>query len=194
MAADLGKAYVQIIPSAKGISGSISSVLGGESAAAGASAGSKIAGFAKKAIAAAGIGKAIVDSVKLGAAYEQAVGGIETLFKGSADKVIANADRAYKTAGISATKYMEQATSFSASLLQSVGGDTEKAAKYADTAIRDMADNANKMGTNIEDIQNAYQGFARGQYQLLDNLKLGRKHNTIAEYKPCENGETLMAA
>lgn len=173
MAADLGKAYVQIIPSAKGISGSISSVLGGESAAAGTSAGSKIAGFAKKAIAAAGIGKAIADSVKLGAAYEQAVGGIETLFKGSADKVIANADRAYKTAGISATRYMEQATSFSASLLQSVGGDTEKAAKLADTAIKDMSDNANKMGTNIEDIQNAYQGFARQNYVMLDNLKLG---------------------
>ena len=173
MAADLGKAYVQIIPSAKGISGSISSVLGGESEAAGKSAGSKIAGFAKKAIAAAGIGKAIIDTVKLGAAYEQAVGGIETLFKGSADKVIANADRAYKTAGISATKYMEQATSFSASLLQSVGGDTEKAAKYADTAIRDMADNANKMGTNIESIQDAYQGFAKQNYTMLDNLKLG---------------------
>lgn len=167
--ADLGKAYIQIVPTTKGISGSISSALGGEAQAAGTSTGSKIAGFAKKAIATAGVGKTLIDTVKLGAAYEQSVGGIKTLFKGSADKVIANADKAFKTAGISANKYMEQATSFSASLLQSVGGDTKKAAKLADMAIIDMSDNANKMGTSIEDIQNAYQGFAKQNY-TINNL------------------------
>lgn len=104
---------------------------------------------------------------------EQNIGGVETLFKQSADKVIANSKKAYKTAGVSANKYMETVTSFSASLLQSLDGDTEKAVEYSDRAIIDMSDNANKMGTSIEMIQNAYQSFARGQYQLLDNLKLG---------------------
>ena len=111
--------------------------------------------------------------VKMYADIEQSVGGVETLFKNSADTVIANSKKAYETAGLDANTYMEQVTSFSASLLQSLGGDTEQAAKVADMAIIDMADNANKMGTSIESIQNAYQSFARGQYQLLDNLKLG---------------------
>ena len=104
---------------------------------------------------------------------QQSIGGIETLFGNSAKKVITNANNAYTTAGISANEYMEQVTSFSASLLQSLGGDTEKACNYADTAVRDMADNANKMGTSMEDIQHAYQGFAKGNYTMLDNLKLG---------------------
>jgi phage-related protein len=112
-------------------------------------------------------------SVKARADIEQSIGGVETLFKDSADTVIKNAERAYKTAGVSANQYMEQVTSFSASLLQSLGGDTEKAAKVADRAIIDMADNANKMGTSIDLIQNAYQGFAKGNYTMLDNLKLG---------------------
>lgn len=104
---------------------------------------------------------------------EQQVGGVETLFKDSANTVIDNANRAYKTAGMSANNYMETVTSFSASLLQSLGGDTAKAASYADRAIVDMSDNANKMGTSMRDIQNAYQGFAKQNYTMLDNLKLG---------------------
>lgn len=114
--------------------------------------------------------KASLDSV---ASLEQNVGGVETLFKKSADTVIANAKRAYETAGMSANDYMSTVTSFSASLLQSLGGDTEKAAEVADMAITDMSDNANKMGTSIEMIQNAYQGFAKQNYTMLDNLKLG---------------------
>jgi phage-related protein len=105
--------------------------------------------------------------------YQQLVGGVETLFKTSADKVMQYANDAYKTAGLSANEYMDTVTSFSASLLQGLGGDTEKAAKIADMAIRDMSDNANKMGTSMESIQNAYQGFAKQNYTMLDNLKLG---------------------
>ena len=117
-----------------------------------------------------GLGKQAVDAY---ANYEQLVGGVETLFGESADIVIANADRAYKTAGMSANEYMETVTSFSASLLQSLGGDTVKASEMADMAITDMSDNANKMGTSMEMIQNAYNGFAKQNYTMLDNLKLG---------------------
>lgn len=105
--------------------------------------------------------------------YEQLVGGVETLFKDSSGLVQEYAANAYKTAGLSANEYMETVTSFSASLLQSLGGDTEAAAKVGDMAITDMADNANKMGTSMESIQNAYQGFAKQNYTMLDNLKLG---------------------
>ena len=105
--------------------------------------------------------------------YEQLVGGVETLFGSSADTVIKNAENAYKTAGLSANAYMETVTSFSASLLQSMGNDTEAAAKKADQALTDMSDNANKMGTDMSSIQNAYQGFAKQNYTMLDNLKLG---------------------
>ena len=133
-----------------------------------------LAGLATASVVA---GTAIVGmmtkSVKEYAKLEQSIGGVETLFKNSADTVIANSKKAYQTAGIDANTYMEQVTSFSASLLQSLGGDTKKASQVADMAIIDMADNANKMGTSIESIQNAYQGFSRQQYQLLDNLKLG---------------------
>lgn len=118
----------------------------------------------------AGITKAAVDSY---AEFEQLKGGVETLFKDSADVLMRYADKAYQTAGLSANDYMETVTSFSASLLQSLGGDTEKAANYADQAIIDMSDNANKMGTSMEMIQNAYQGFAKQNYTMLDNLKLG---------------------
>ena len=97
---------------------------------------------------------------------EQNVGGVETLFKESASTVIANAEKAYQTAGMSANQYMETVTSFSASLLQSLGNDTAKASQYADQAIVDMSDNANKMGTSIEMIQNAYQGFAKQNYTI----------------------------
>lgn len=107
------------------------------------------------------------------ASLEQNIGGVETLFKNSSQSVVDNAKKAYKTAGLSANAYMETVTSFSASLLQSLGGDTKKAADYADRAIIDMSDNTNKMGTSMELIQNAYQGFAKQNYTMLDNLKLG---------------------
>lgn len=105
--------------------------------------------------------------------YQQLIGGVETLFKDSADVVEQYANNAFQSAGLSANEYMQTVTGFSASLLQSLGGDTSAAAQYADMAVTDMADNANKMGTSMESIQNAYQGFARGQYTMLDNLKLG---------------------
>lgn len=115
----------------------------------------------------------VTAAVKSYADLEQAVGGIETLFKGSASGVIKSSESAYKRAGVSGVKYMEQVTSFSATLLQGLGGDTEKAAGYADKAIVDMSDNANKFGTDIGMIQQAYQGFAKDNYTMLDNLKLG---------------------
>lgn len=177
MATELGKAYVQIIPSAKGISGKISSALKGESQAAGTSSGqiigSNLVSKLKTIIAAAGIGKAIAASVTEGAKLEQSLGGVETLFKENADLVVKNARQAYKTAGVSSNEYMEGVTSFAASLLQSTSGNTKKAAEISDMAYRDMSDNANKMGTHMQDIQNAYQGFAKQNYTMLDNLKLG---------------------
>lgn len=117
------------------------------------------------------------EAVKSYAEYEQLVGGVETLFKKSAPIVENYANNAYKTAGLSANKYMETVTSFSASLLQGLNGDTSKTAKIADLAITDMSDNANKMGTAMESIQNAYQGFAKQNYTMLDNLKLGYGRN-----------------
>lgn len=119
------------------------------------------------------IGGVVKDSVTAFADYEQLIGGVETLFGDSANVVAKNAQQAYKTAGISANQYMEQATSFSATLLQGLDGDTAKASEYANKAITDMSDNANKMGTDIGLIQNAYQGFAKDNYTMLDNLKLG---------------------
>lgn len=173
MATELAKAYVQIVPSANGIKGSITSVLSPEADSAGKKAGSGIAGAIKKAITTAGIGIALKQAITEGAALEQSIGGIETLFKDSAGTMKKYAQEAYKTAGVSANSYMEQATSFSASLLQSVSGDTKAAAEAANQAIIDMADNSNKMGTSLQDIQNAYQGFAKQNYTMLDNLKLG---------------------
>ena len=130
-------------------------------------------GTAAVGAAAAGITALTTAAVNNYAEYEQLVGGVETLFKTSSDKVMGYAENAYKTAGLSANEYMETVTSFSASLLQSLGGDTEAAAKYADMAITDMSDNANKMGTSMEMIQNAYRGFSRANYTMLDNLALG---------------------
>lgn len=131
------------------------------------------AGAAALTAAATGISILTKKSIDGYAEYEQLVGGVETLFKNSADKVIEYANRAYETAGLSANEYMDTVTSFSASLLQGLGGDTEKAAEGANQAVIDMADNANKMGTSMEMIQNAYQGFAKQNYTMLDNLKLG---------------------
>ena len=202
---ELAKAYVQIVPSADGIQGSISHIMGGEVSAAGESAGTllgtKLVGTLKKVIAAAGIGKMISDSLNLGGALQQSIGGIETLFgtggrsieeyaksvgksvdavkdeyaslMQSQQTVFDNAAQAYRTVGLSANEYMEQTTSFAASLLSSVSKDTNTAAQLANMAMVDMADNANKMGTDMASIQNAYQGFAKQNYTMLDNLKLG---------------------
>ena len=202
---ELAKAYVQIVPSADGIQGSISHIMGGEASSAGESAGTllgtKLVGTLKKVITAAGIGKVISDSLNLGGALQQSIGGIETLFgaggrtieeyaqsvgksvdavKGeyaalmqSQQTVFDNAAQTYRTVGLSANDYMEQTTSFAASLLSSVSKDTNAAAQLANMAMVDMADNANKMGTDMASIQNAYQGFAKQNYTMLDNLKLG---------------------
>lgn len=173
MATELAKAYVQIIPSAQGITGKIQEAIDPEAEPAGTSFGGKMVGTLKKVIATAAIGEALKKTISEGADLEQSIGGIETLFKASADKVKANAAKAYKTAGMSANEYMELTTSFSASLLSSLSNDTSKAADVADMAMTDMSDNANKMGSNMEDIKNAYQGMAKQNYTMLDNLKLG---------------------
>lgn len=146
-------------------------------------------------VAAVGAGATAIvkSSLDTVASLEQNIGGVETLFKDSADTVIKNANRAYTTAGMSANDYMSTVTSFSASLLQSLGQDTAKAAKYADTAIIDMSDNANKMGTNIQDIQNAYQGFAKQNYTMLDNLKLGYGGTKTEMERLLKDAEALKA-
>lgn len=174
---NLAKAYVQIVPSAEGIQGSIAQIMGGEAAAAGDSAGAqlgtKLVGTLKKTLAAAGIGKVLLDALNLGGALQQSIGGTETLFKTSADTVMTYAAQAYRTAGLSANAYIEQVNGVAASLLSSVSQDTDAAAQLANMAMVDMADNANKMGTDMASIQNAYQGFAKQNYSMLDNLKLG---------------------
>lgn len=178
----VGSAFVQIVPSAQGLKGSISNILNKEAGSAGESSGKNVAlGLAKKlggAMAAAGVGAAIAKGLKAslgaGGTYEQLEGGVKKLFGNDAMKtVIGNANKAFSTAGMSANKYMDTVTSFSASLISSLGGNTAKAAKHADLAIRDMSDNANTFGTDMEAVQNAYQGFAKGNFTMLDNLKLG---------------------
>ena len=193
---ELAKAYVQIVPSAEGIQGKITEALGGEPAAAGDAAGqslgAQLVGTLKKVIAAAGIGKIISDSINMGGALQQSLGGVETLFKDSADTVKEYAAQAYRTVGLSVNDYMEQTTSFAASLLSSVSQDTDAAAQLANMAMVDMADNANKMGTDMQDIQNAYQGFAKQNYTMLDNLKLGYG-GTQAEMQRLLNDATKIS-
>lgn len=171
MATELGKAYVQIVPSAKGIKGQIENVLdaGNAGKSAGKSLGSGIASTFKTVIATAGIGKAITTALNEGAALQQSFGGLDTIYKEAADAAKKYAADASK-AGISMNSYAEQAVSFGASLREAFGGDMTKAAEAANTAIMDMADNSAKMGTDIASIQNAYQGFAKGNYTMLDNL------------------------
>ena len=169
---DIGKAYVQIVPIAEGISGSISSILDKESTSAGKSAGLNIAGAIKGVIAAAGIGTAVKAALEAGGNLQQSFGGLETLYGDAAEAAKAYAAEASK-AGISANSYAEQAVSFGASLKQAFGGDTQKAMEAANVAILDMADNSAKMGTDISAVQTAYQGFAKQNYTMLDNLKLG---------------------
>ncbi len=172
MATELGKAYVQIIPSAKGIAGSISSELNGEAASAGQSAGASLVGKLKGVIAAAGIGAALKQALEAGGALQQSFGGLDTLYGDAAEGAKKYAVEA-AAAGISANDYAEQAVSFGAALKQAFGGDTTAAMEAANTAILDMADNSAKMGTDIGSIQTAYQGFAKQNYTMLDNLKLG---------------------
>ena len=170
---DIGRAYVQIIPSAEGISGNVQKALDPVAEEAGESFGKKMFGKLKTLAGMLAIGKLIGDSLNEGGQLQQSIGGVETLFKDSASTVIANADKAFKTVGMSANEYMQNVTSFSASLLQSLGGNTAEAARIADMAMVDMSDNANKMGTSLDSITTAYQGFAKQNYTMLDNLKLG---------------------
>ena len=170
---DIGKAFVQIIPSAEGISGNVQKALDPVAEQAGESFGSKLFGKLKALAGAMALGKIIGDSLNEGGQLQQSIGGVETLFKDSAGTVIANAQDAFRTVGMSANEYMQNVTGFSASLLQSLGGDTAKAAEVAQTAMVDMSDNANKMGTSLDSITTAYQGFAKQNYTMLDNLKLG---------------------
>jgi phage-related protein len=138
--------------------------------------GFKIAGVAAAAAAAAAtavVVKLVSESIKAYADFEQLSGGVDKLFGAASETVMANAKNAYKTAGLSANQYMDTVTSFSASLISGLGGDTQKAAELANMAIGDMSDNANTYGTDMQAVQNAYQGFAKGQFAMLDNLKLG---------------------
>lgn len=193
---ELGKAYVQIVPSAQGIKSALTEMFDEETDGlgeqTGQSIGQELIGTLKKVIAAAGIGKIISDSINMGGALQQSLGGVETLFKDSADTVKQYAAQAYKTVGLSANDYMEQTTSFAASLLSSVSQDTNAAAQLANMAMVDMADNANKMGTDMQDIQNAYQGFAKQNYTMLDNLKLGYG-GTQAEMQRLLNDATKIS-
>ncbi|HEM4398252.1 TPA: phage tail protein [Streptococcus suis] len=176
MATDLGSAYVQIVPSSKGISGSISKLLGGEVDSAGRSAGSSLGASLVSALsgalAAAGIGKIIGSALSAGADLQQSFGGLDTIYDGAQESAKQFAKEAYK-AGVSANNYAEQAVSMGASLKQALGGDSTKAINMANVAIMDMTDNAAKMGTDIGVIQQTYQSLARGNYAMLDNLKLG---------------------
>jgi hypothetical protein len=199
----IATAYVQVMPSMDGVAPKVQSYFGGAGQSAGKSFGSSMGVAMKTGIAAgaAGLGLLLKESIGQGAGLQQSLGGIETLFGAggksieeyatsvgkTVDEVSAeytqlmaaqqavfdNAENAYKTAGLSSNAYMEMVTSFSASLIASLGGDTQKAAQVADMALIDMSDNANKMGTDMQAIQDAYQGFAKQNYTMLDNLKLG---------------------
>ena len=171
--ADLGSAYVNIIPKAPGIEKELKKLLGdgaaGAGSPAGRSAGSSFISAFKKIVAGAAIGKFVADAFSAGGALQQSFGGLDTIYGDAADAAKKYAKQAAK-AGISANSYAEQAVSFGAALKQAFGGDTQKAMEAANTAIMDMTDNAAKMGTPIESIQLAYQGFAKQNYTMLDNL------------------------
>ena len=186
MSTELAKAYVQIVPTAKGIKGSLENMLGGEADVAGTKAGKSFAskfgsamgtvgklagaGIAAAATGVAALGKQAVSAY---ADFEQLSGGIETLFGDSANYVMKRAQLAYRTAGMSANEYMETSIDSAAALINSLGGDQAKAAVLMNMSITDMADNVNKMGTTMEAVQNAYRGFSRGNFTMLDNLALG---------------------
>lgn len=178
----IGEAYLQIRPSMEGIQGEIEQAMGDAGSSGAASFGASfgkgvkvISGAAAAAIGAGAVGaaKLTAEATSAYADYEQLVGGVEVLFGETAQDVLDNASQAFATAGLSANEYMETVTGFAASLVSSLGEDADEAANMADMAITDMADNANRMGISMESIQNAYQGFAKGQFNMLDNLKLG---------------------
>lgn len=184
--ADIAKAYVQIIPTAEGIKGQLNNMFSGEAGAAGKEAGSKFgAGMTSVlggvATAAAGtfaatsaaVGSLAKQSVNAYANYEQLKGGVETLFGSNATKVLQNAEKAYSSAGQSMNDYMESTIQSAAAMISSLEGDTATAADLMDMSIIDMSDNVNKMGTTMEGVQNAYRGFSRGNFTMLDNLALG---------------------
>ena len=183
---NLGKAWVQIVPSAEGFSGKLKGIIDSESESAGKSGGSKLAGALgstmKVAGAAIGAGMAAATTAVVGfgkeavsayANYEQLVGGVDKLYGTASEKIQKYANEAYKTSGMSANAYMETATSFSAALIGSLNGDVNKAADMTDVAMRAMSDNVNVFGSDMASVQNAFQGFAKGNYTMLDNLKLG---------------------
>ena len=187
---NLATAYVQIIPTMKGVKNSLENMMDGAAGSAGTSGGKSFASsfgtaakgalsFAGKAAlagvtAAAGAAGAVAkNAIENYADFEQLSGGIETLFGSAANTVMRNADRAYQSAGMSANEYMETSISSAAALINSLGGDQAAAAKLMDMSITDMADNVNKMGTTMEAVQNAYRGFSRGNFTMLDNLALG---------------------
>jgi len=184
--ADIGKAYIQIIPSAEGIKGSLADMFEGEAKSAGEKAGgtlgsglAKAAGTAAKVAAGAmatttaAVGAIAKESVSAYADFEQLSGGIETLFGSAAPTVMKNAEQAFRTAGQSMNDYMDTSIQSAAALINSLEGDQAKAAELMDVSIIDMADNVNKMGTSMEGVQNAYRGFSRGNFTMLDNLALG---------------------
>jgi len=175
MAGSIATAYVQVMPSMDGVAPAVKKHFTGAGKSAGHAFGGMFGTAMKVGLgaAAAGLSLTIKESLSEGAKLQQSLGGIETLFKGSAGDVIAAAEQAYRTAGLSANEYMETVTSFSASLISSLSGDTQRAAEVADMALVDMSDNANKMGSDMQSIQDAYQGFAKQNYTMLDNLKLG---------------------
>ena len=208
----VARAYVAIIPTTKGAQKEISKSLIPEMEAAGKDGGehlsggigdslksgsAKIASIAKAALAGAGIAavtKFVHDAYDAFSSFEQLEGGVKTIFgDAAADTVIANARRAFSTVQMSANAYLDTVTSFSASLIQSLGGDTEAAARMADMAVSDMADNANKMGTDIASIQVAYQGFAKQNYSMLDNLKLGYGGTQQEMYRLLQDAANLNA-
>ena len=183
---NLGKAWVQIVPSAEGFSGKLKGIVDSEATQAGVSGGGKLSGALGGALKmggaaiAAGMAAATTAVVSFGkeavssyAEYEQLAGGVEKLYGTAADKIKKYADEAYKTSGMSANAYMETATSFSAALIGDLNGDVNKAADLTDVAMRAMSDNVNVFGSDMQSVQNAFQGFAKGQYNMLDNLKLG---------------------
>ncbi len=173
MAQEIAKAYVQLVPSAKGLKSSISSEIGPAAGSVGDEAGgllgNGIVGKLKGILAAAGIAKILADTLNAGGALQQSFGGLDTLY-GEASQAAKDYAREAATAGISMNDYAEQAVSFGAALKSAFNGDVAAAADAANTAILDMADNSAKMGTSIESIQNAYQGFAKQNYTMLDNL------------------------
>lgn len=183
---DIGKAYVQIIPTAEGIKGKLTEMFDGEAASAGGKAGGSFASGMGKALggaakvaagavaaASTAVGALAKQSVDAYADFEQLEGGIETLFGSAAPHVMQNAQKAFLSAGQSANEYMETSIQSAAALINSLGGDQAEAARLMDVSIVDMADNVNKMGTTMEGVQNAYRGFSRGNFTMLDNLALG---------------------